>query len=125
MKCAVKCAHKTGFFSTQGSTQWTQVFFSAQNDGAQGSAQRKQVFVRNDVRTEMAFFSRKNISRTTSRSKSLYFLANRASANSDANSKIAVSSLLVTSEMILSKLQLSSELSSKMLVDRKMKATNK
>ena len=77
----------------------------------------------------MAFFSRKNISRTTSRSKSLYFLANRASANSDANSdansKIAVSSLLVTSEMILSKLQLSSELSSKMLVDRKMKATNK
>ena len=92
---------KTGFFSTQrngtqGSTQWTQVFFSAQNDGAQGSAQRKQVFVRNDVRTEMAFFSRKNISRTTSRSKCLYIL---------------VTSLLVTSEMILSKLQLSSELS--------------
>ena len=110
--------------------QRTQAFFSTQANGTQGSTQRKQVFVRkeqvrNDVRTEMAFFSRKTISRTTSRSKSpflvsrktisrrtsrsksLYFLANRASANS----KIVVTSLLVTSEMILSKLQLSSELS--------------
>ena len=83
--------------------------------------------VRKEVRSESPFLvSRKNLSRSTSRSKSLYFLANRASANS----KIVVTSLLVTSEMILSKLQLSSELSSKMLVDRsavdrKMKATNK
>ena len=51
------------------------------------------------VRTEMAFFSRKNISRTTSRSENLYFWANRASANSGANSKMMVIKLLVTSEV--------------------------
>jgi len=59
--------------------QRTQAFFSTQANGTQGSTQRKQVFVRkeqvrSDVRTEMAFFSRKTISRTTSRSKSLYLL---------------------------------------------------
>ena len=85
--------------------------FSTQRNGTQGSTQRKQVFVRNDVRTEMAFFSRKTISRRTSRSKCLYFLANRASTNNSANSKVVVTKLLVTSEMMLSKLQLSSELS--------------
>ena len=110
-----RTAHRTA--------QRTQAFFSTQANGTQGSTQRKPLLV-----------SRKTVSRSTSRSESLYFLANRASANSGANSKIVVTSLLVTSEMILSKLQLSSELSSKMLVDRsavdslvdrKMKATNK
>jgi len=67
-----------------------------QNITTQGTTQQSPFLV-----------SRKNLSRSTSRSKSLYFLANRASANS----KIVVTSLLVTSEMILSKLQLSSELS--------------
>ena len=63
------------------------------------------------------FLVRKEMVRKEVRSESLYFLANRASANSGANSKIVVNSLLVTSEMILSKLQLSSELSRKMMVD--------
>jgi hypothetical protein len=67
-----------------------------QNITTQGTTQQKPLFS----------FAQ-NLSRSTSRSKSLYFLANRASANS----KIVVTSLLVTSEMILSKLQLSSELS--------------
>jgi len=67
-----------------------------------------QTLLRRELRSKSPFLvSRKNLSRSTSRSKSLYFLANRASANS----KIVVTSLLVTSEMILSKLQLSSELS--------------
>ena len=83
-----RTAHRTA--------QRTQAFFSTQANGTQGSTQRKPLL-----------FSRKTVSRSTSRSESLYFLANRASANS----KIVVTSLLVTSEMILSKLQLSSELS--------------
>ena len=47
--------------------------------------------------------SRKNLSRSTSRSKSLYFLANRASANSGANSKMMVIGGFLLSENSLVK----------------------
>jgi hypothetical protein len=85
----------------------------AQNIAAHLTAHQNRLFStqRKCTQQKPLLVSRKTISRRTSRSKCLYFLANRASANSGTNSKVVVTKLLVTSEMMLSKLQLSTELS--------------
>ena len=76
----------------------------AQNIAAHLTAHQNRLFStqRKCTQQKPLLVSRKTISRRTSRSKCLYFLANRASANSK---------IVVTSEMMLSKLQFSSELS--------------